>query len=588
MFGILFLFVIVVLLYLGSLSSRVSRLERGLRYDKMIPANSTPQTGDVNVKTVQPSVDEARSISPVFINQNNTGLHVDVRSIGGVKWLTIIGSTALILGLGFFLKYAIDQNWVTPIMRVIIGLLIGSMLVVLGEIWRNKYRSYAGSLVGTGLAIIYFSAWAAHGFFNLISMSSAFAVLVLLSVGGIMLAFRFESKILAVLSAFGAYLCPVILKPADNQQIALLIYLSVVNSSLMILLVKKFWPELPFVMFIGSAFNFAWWMSQFGRPDNLLSSVIFLIYNLSLSCLGLALIVRKYQEILRRENLEYHIGVLYVFISSLVLWTLSFLLWENQRGYLVLLACLSAIIIFMSYVIVDRLGFKKLNYTLVLLSVKYLVCAIFWQFSGNVEDLYLLLLGSLGIFIGFGLKRIEIRFWSLCILLLLVIKIVFGDWPEDSQFLANMKFVKEMLLVAVFLLVSFLFGRLEVSEEEKPIRGFVKILAAGLIWFGVSAEIVVNFKSIDSVNARNLLLSLWWISYSVGLGVFSGLRHNALLRKASVGLFVLAIVKVFAVDALALDLGYRIISFITLGVISLSVAFFYQKNKDVLKKIWQV
>ncbi|NUM75746.1 DUF2339 domain-containing protein, partial [candidate division KSB1 bacterium] len=49
--------------------------------------------------------------------------------VGG-KLLNRIGAFALILGVGFFLKYAFDNNWLSETMRVLIGAAIGAGLLV--------------------------------------------------------------------------------------------------------------------------------------------------------------------------------------------------------------------------------------------------------------------------------------------------------------------------------------------------------------------------------------------------------------------------------------------------------------------------
>ena len=56
--------------------------------------------------------------------------------------------------------------------------------------------------------------------------------------------------------------------------------------------------------------------------------------------------------------------------------------------------------------------------------------------------------------------------------------------------------------------------------------------------------------------------------------------RSPLFRKISLGLFFITIAKVFLFDLLSLDLGYLIVSFISLGVILIGVSFFYRKNKQ--------
>src|SRR3984885_13346460 len=48
----------------------------------------------------------------------------------GQKWLLGIGVLILIIGIGFFLKYAFDQEWIGPSVRISMGFLGGVVLLL--------------------------------------------------------------------------------------------------------------------------------------------------------------------------------------------------------------------------------------------------------------------------------------------------------------------------------------------------------------------------------------------------------------------------------------------------------------------------
>jgi len=48
----------------------------------------------------------------------------------GQKWLLGIGVLILIIGIGFFLKYAFDQEWIGPAVRISIGFICGLALLL--------------------------------------------------------------------------------------------------------------------------------------------------------------------------------------------------------------------------------------------------------------------------------------------------------------------------------------------------------------------------------------------------------------------------------------------------------------------------
>jgi uncharacterized membrane protein len=74
-----------------------------------------------------------------------------------------------------------------------------------------------------------------------------------------------------------------------------------------------------------------------------------------------------------------------------------------------------------------------------------------------------------------------------------------------------------------------------------------------------------------------VVLSGFWTLCGLA-GVWLGLRRgDAALRVAGFGLLGLAVAKVFAYDLPALASGYRVLSFVALGVLLLAAAFAYQR-----------
>jgi len=74
-------------------------------------------------------------------------------------------------------------------------------------------------------------------------------------------------------------------------------------------------------------------------------------------------------------------------------------------------------------------------------------------------------------------------------------------------------------------------------------------------------------------------LSLLWTLYAGITLAWGFLRSNPAVRYAALALFGLTVLKVFAVDLGAVKTGYRILSFLVLGVVLLLVSVAYQKRR---------
>jgi len=99
----------------------------------------------------------------------------------GGNWLARIGVLALIIGIGFFLKYAFDNNWLGPPARVILGVIAGLIMLGLGYYWRQRYPILTRVLSGGGIAVLYLSIFASFATYDLISIYLALAFLFIIS-----------------------------------------------------------------------------------------------------------------------------------------------------------------------------------------------------------------------------------------------------------------------------------------------------------------------------------------------------------------------------------------------------------------------
>jgi uncharacterized membrane protein len=78
--------------------------------------------------------------------------------------------------------------------------------------------------------------------------------------------------------------------------------------------------------------------------------------------------------------------------------------------------------------------------------------------------------------------------------------------------------------------------------------------------------------------ARDFTYSALWMAYGALLMVIGFWRRSAFVRWQALVLIAFTIGKVFLYDVSELDRGYRIVSFIVLGVLLLAISFMYQRD----------
>lgn len=87
----------------------------------------------------------------------------------------------------------------------------------------------------------------------------------------------------------------------------------------------------------------------------------------------------------------------------------------------------------------------------------------------------------------------------------------------------------------------------------------------------------------QSVDLRQTALSLAWLGYSVVLMCYGIWRRTRVLRFVSLGIYLVAIAKVFLYDLKSLEVLYRTFSFIGLGLILIATSYLYQRFRSVIE-----
>ena len=183
--------------------------------------------------------------------------------IGG-HWLLYIGTAALVLGIGFFVKYAFDNAWINETGRVLIGGAVGLAMVAGGHrIARRGYALYGQIVAGGGFAALYISVFAAVGFYALIGRPVAFTLMVLVTLCAAAAASVHRSPGLAIFAVTGGYLTPFMVGGGENAQITLLTYDAILAVGTMAMAARHNWPALNLLSYLFVMFTFASWADRF-------------------------------------------------------------------------------------------------------------------------------------------------------------------------------------------------------------------------------------------------------------------------------------------------------------------------------------
>src|SRR5262245_43185319 len=199
-------------------------------------------------------------------------------SLIGGRLLNWIGALAIIIGIGFFLGYGYQNNWISPALLVGIGGAAGFALLGGGDLsFRKGYRIFSQGLLGAGISILYLSVYASFNYFHLESQGTAFSLMCAVTVLTFVLAFRFDSLSVSLLGWAGGFLTPVLVSTGQSNEVALFTYISLLDAGLLaIVAFKENWVLLQPLTFVATCLMYIVWGERFYAPEDLSTTAIFL------------------------------------------------------------------------------------------------------------------------------------------------------------------------------------------------------------------------------------------------------------------------------------------------------------------------
>ena len=196
--------------------------------------------------------------------------------IGG-KLLNRIGALALVIGIGFFLKYAFDNNWLSETVRVLIGVAAGFLLLAgAARSRKGGLLIFAQGLVGAGIAILYLSVYASFNYYSLVSQPVAFVLMALVTVIAFTQAFLYDSIAVSLLGWIGGFLTPFMLSTGEANEVGLFSYIGLLAAGMIIVVMKKErWTVIEPLTLAATYFIFYLWYGQEYTPADLAPTLFF-------------------------------------------------------------------------------------------------------------------------------------------------------------------------------------------------------------------------------------------------------------------------------------------------------------------------
>jgi len=523
----------------------------------------------------------------------------DLESRIGSHWLNRIGIAALLIGVSYFLKFAFDNNWIGPAGRVSIGLIAGIAIVIWSERFRfNNYKAFSYSLKAVGIGTLYLSLWAGFHLYRLVPSSVAFGMMLVVTAATSLMALTQDAQILAAFALVGAFTTPVLLSTGENREIALFTYVAILDVATLVLVTFRPWRRLLVMSYAGTLILYLGWYWTFYNRSQFTLTLAYATLFFAVFAIAPLITLQPDGE----NSVLAAIPAVLAFLNAGVYFLEAYAMIEevNKVNMAWFALGLAAVYIFLSRQVRARNlvpGASAILYFLHLaLAIGFITVAIPIRLDAHWITIGWFIEAGVLLWIANRVRSDFLNAFALGALVLGVARLLLIDNFQTTQLIFNLRMATYVVAVAVLGAVAW-FGAQREDDTGRTIAAIAVVALNVLALIALSREVndyylreMARFRPAGNqwrgayLDYRNLEIgrdftySALWMAYGAMLMVVGFLRRSAFVRWLALILIALTVVKVFVYDVSKLERGYRIVSFIVLGVLLLAISFVYQRD----------
>lgn len=242
------------------------------------PVRTSPETSKTRIFIAEKDEATAKQKSSLMttVDEWRARSSRDFERFIGENLINKIGILITVLGVGIGAKYSIDNDLISPQMRIILGYIAGLLLLVTGLKLKTRYANYSAVLTSGALAIFYFITYFSFSFYQLIPQTLAYALMTLFTIFGVVAALNYNQQIIALFGLIGAYAIPFLIGGNSDNPSPLFIYIAIINIGILTIAIRKYWHLVYYSAFIFTWMIFAFWVHEaYDYSTNLTTGLLF-------------------------------------------------------------------------------------------------------------------------------------------------------------------------------------------------------------------------------------------------------------------------------------------------------------------------
>lgn len=212
-----------------------------------------------------------------YVESYSDAAKTNLEKFIGENLISKIGIVILVLGVGIGAKYAIDNGWISPLMRIIFGYVMGVGLLGFAVRLKEKYLNFSAVLLSGGMAIMYFVTYFAYAYYGLMPQIAAFALMAMFTAFTVAAAIFYNRQVIAHIGLVGAYAVPFLLSNNSGNYLFLFSYMALLNGGILAIAIKRYWTPLFYTSFgFTWLIFFGWFITKYRFAEHFYLALIFL------------------------------------------------------------------------------------------------------------------------------------------------------------------------------------------------------------------------------------------------------------------------------------------------------------------------
>lgn len=393
----------------------------------------------------------------------------DLEKFIGENLLSKIAISILVIGIAFFVKYAIDKDWINEGGRVGIGILTGAILMGFAHKLHKNFKPFSSVLVAGAVAVFYFTIAIGFHEYKLFSQTTAFVIMFVITAFSVFVSIAYDRAELAALALTGGFAVPLMLSTGEGNYKVLFTYIIILDLGMLVLAYIKKWNIINILSYAFTVLLFTGWLgTKVVGKENAPFAGAFLFANVFYLIFVLMNIVNNIKE---RRKFSY-VELIILISNNFVFYISSMLVlkeyaWQYKGIYTVLMGISNFILAFLLQK--KFKSDKNLVYLLLGMTLTFATLAAPVQLKGSyitmfwaAETLLLVWLAQRTQLKAFKLASAPVAF-----LMFISLVIDLSDFYGTYEYVKLPIFVNKACITGLFSAVALFLASVLLSKEKR-------------------------------------------------------------------------------------------------------------------------